>query len=77
MGYEFEPDQVNYWNYKHHGSRKKDYDFAGKDGTSVFDLRWKSYLSTEAQLSITENKCVKLYLDELNLCIKNDGLAHL
>ncbi len=77
MGYEFEPDQVNYWKFIHHGSRKKDYDFSGKNGQRVFDLRWKCYLSEEAQVSIVENKYVKHYSKELGLSIRNDGLTFL
>jgi hypothetical protein len=75
LGDDFEPDQVNYWKYVHHGSRKKDYDFAGKDGNRVFDLRWKNFLSENAKLLITENKYLNRYLDKLEISINDDGLV--
>jgi hypothetical protein len=76
LGYEFEPDQLNYWKFVHHGSRKKDYDFVGKTGERVFDLRWKTYLKPHQERRITENRYLKQYIDELTLELVDDGLTY-
>jgi hypothetical protein len=77
MGYAFEPEQVHYWKFVHHGSRKKDYDSTGRNGERLFDLRWRQDLSPEAQRRITENIKVKDYITSLDLVLQPDGLTHL
>lgn len=75
MGYPFEPEQVNYWKFIHHGSRKKDYDFVGTTGERVFDLRWKTFLTQEQQQRVSHNRHLEKYMADLNLKLLDEGLT--
>ena len=74
LGHNFEPDQINYWNFPHHGSRKKDYDFKSNEVQKIFDLRWKEYLTDQQQQSITDNVHIHKYLNKINLKMGENGL---
>jgi hypothetical protein len=52
VGVEYEPTQLEYWNFEHHGTQKHEYQWIKKEKTRHFDLRWKSFLSEDVQNGI-------------------------
>jgi hypothetical protein len=72
MGLKFEPEQMDYWNFQHHGSQKKDY---AKSRERFFDLRWKEFLKPAAATKITKYKPVNDYLKNLGLRFTENGLT--
>jgi hypothetical protein len=68
IGLTFEPAQIDYWNFEHHGTQKKDY--AGKNERS-FDTRWKEFLKPDEIARILANEKITRYLASQNL--KHDG----
>ncbi|MBV1961499.1 MAG: sulfotransferase [Immundisolibacteraceae bacterium] len=69
----FEATQLEHWNFKHHGTQKKDY--VQQTDKSFFDLRWQTELSQAVQASVIELPEIKNYLDELGLAVRPDGLT--
>jgi len=74
MGLKFEPEQMDYWNFPHHGSQKKDY---ANTKVRMFDLRWKKFLKPSAAAKITKHKPTNKYLEQLGLRFTENGLTRL
>lgn len=74
LGVPFEPGQLEYWNFPHHGSQKQDYDWVKKQKTRYFDVRWKELFTTKQMEFIVNTPRVGDYLRELNLEFTDDGL---
>jgi hypothetical protein len=72
IGLPFEPAQMDYWNFEHHGTQKKDY--AGKH-ERVFDLRWQKDLPKPLQEEIANNVDIRLYLADLGVRMTGEGLT--
>lgn len=72
MGIAFEPAQMDFWNFPHHGSQKKDY---AKSRERFFDLRWKEFLKPAIATKITKYKPVNDYLTGLGLRFTDNGLT--
>jgi hypothetical protein len=72
MGLKFEPSQMDYWNFQHHGTQKKDY--AGTK-EHLFDLRWKEFLKPSVAAKITRYRPVNDYLKTLGLRFTENGLT--
>jgi hypothetical protein len=72
IGLDFEPAQMDYWNFHHHGTQKKDY--AGKK-ERIFDLRWKEFLKPGVAARITRYRPVNDYLESLGLRFTENGLT--
>jgi hypothetical protein len=68
----FEPAQLDYWNFEHHGTQKKDY--AGKH-ERVFDLRWQKDLPKSLQEDIANNVDIRMYLAEIGVRMTDEGLT--
>jgi hypothetical protein len=77
LGLKFEPGQIEYWNFEHHGTQKSEYEWIKQKKGSYFDTRWKSYLTEQEQLQIIEHPLVQRYLAELNICANDEGLTKL
>ena len=76
LGLSFEPTQVEYWNYKHHGTQKSEYEWVTKRHvTGHFDLRWQESLAPEVQASIIGDELVARLLCRLRLSITQTGLT--
>lgn len=71
IGLTFEPAQMDYWNFEHHGTQKKDY--AGKHERS-FDLRWKEFLKPQEIARILANEKVNRYLVAQDLKYDENGI---
>jgi hypothetical protein len=72
VGLQFEPAQLDYWNFQHHGTQKKDY--AGKQ-ERTFDLRWKEFLKPEENARILANERVNEYLAGHGLAYNENGIT--
>lgn len=72
IGLPYEPGQLDYWNFQHHGTQKKDY--AGKN-ERTFDLRWKEFLTPAEIAQILANEKVNRYLASQNLALNDDGIT--
>lgn len=75
LGLEFEPRQLEYWTVTHHGSQKPEYMKPPKGGGRFHDLRWKQYLSPEAQQRIPTHPEVTRYLGEMGITLNASGLT--
>jgi hypothetical protein len=75
IGLPFEPGQIEYWNFDHHGSQKREYEWVKQEKRRFFDARWKEYLTPEEQTSFAQNPHVQEYLTDLGLRITSDGLT--
>jgi hypothetical protein len=69
-----EPGQHEYWNFHHHGTQKRDYEWVKQQGVQHIDLRWQTDLPPAVQDRIATNRDVQSYLDEIGLRIGADGL---
>ncbi len=76
LGLDFEPAQIEYWNFKHHGTQKSDYEWvARRRVTGHFDLRWQESLSPELSAAIAGDELVARLSDRLGLAITETGLT--
>ena len=71
---DYEPGQTDYWNFDHHGTQKRTYDWVKKDKTRYFDQRWRKDLTPKVQSQIAANADVHRYLDQLALDLQDHGL---
>ncbi len=71
IGLRYEPSQLDYWNFQHHGTQKKDY--AGKQ-ERTFDLRWKEFLKPEDNARILNNEKINRYLSAHGLAYTDNGI---
>jgi hypothetical protein len=72
IGLPYEPAQLDYWNFQHHGTQKKDY--AGKH-ERTFDLRWKEFLKSHEVERILGNQRVNDYLTARGLEFNENGIT--
>ena len=75
LGLKFESQQLEYWNFEHHGSQKAEYEWVKQGKTSYFDTRWKEFLTETEQRAIASDPLVNRYLKSLGLRIAQDGLT--
>jgi hypothetical protein len=75
LGLEYEPSQLQYWNFPHHGTQKPTYEWIKKQKTRHFDARWKTFLEDRQQHDILADPKVSAYLRELGVVAEEDGLT--
>lgn len=75
LGLTFEPEQIDFWKFEHHGSMKQRHLKKGESGPRFHDKRWQEYLSEKVKKDFSENTDVKNFLDELGLVMTDDGLT--
>ncbi|MDY6951155.1 MAG: hypothetical protein SWE60_06570 [Thermodesulfobacteriota bacterium] len=73
----YEPTQLAYWNFTHHGTQKKEYEWVKDEKTTYFDLRWQAFLSPRRIKEIQNNKHVNNYLEEHRIRIGEEGLTQM
>jgi len=71
----FEPEQLNYWNFEHHGTQKKGYEWIGGQQKRYFDMRWKEHLTPAEQEWLATYPPVTAYAQSLRLTLTDDGLT--
>jgi len=77
VGLPYEPTQLAYWNFKHHGTQKKEYEWVKKEKTDYFDLRWQDFLSSRTIKEIHNNRHINQYLDEHGIHFGEEGLTQI
>jgi hypothetical protein len=77
LGVKFEPSQIEYWNFEHHGTQKSEYQWIKEKKGSYFDTRWKSYLTPQEQQDIIVHPAVQQYLKEIGVRVNDQGLTRL
>ena len=78
IGVPYEPQQKQYWEFEHHGTQKREYEWVKQQGGATFvDLRWNEFLTEEQQKKITGNKSILRLLEQLHLRFSDDGLEHI
>lgn len=76
VGLTYEPAQLEYWNFQHHGSQKPEYEWVKEAKTTKhFDTRWKSFLKPEAAGQIANHPEVNAYLSSLGIKFNDEGLT--
>jgi hypothetical protein len=75
IGLKYEPTQLEYWNFKHHGSQKSEYEWVKKNKTQFIDLRWQTELPESTILRTRRNQQILNYLDQIGLAFTEDGLT--
>lgn len=77
-GLAYEPDQIEYWNFEHHGTQKLEYQWIQKQKkTNYFDLRWKEFFSPAINDRIFSNSHINTYLQSINISYHNNGLSRI
>ena len=77
IGLPYEPTQLEYWNFEHHGTHKADYEWIKKEKVRHFDLRWQSFLSQDMISRIVGDSEINAYLNEIGLAFSDDGLTRI
>jgi hypothetical protein len=75
IGVPFEPSQLEYWNFEHHGTQKGEYEWIKEERARHIDLRWQTDLPLSLQQRTIENPDVQAYLHQLGLRAGTDGLT--
>jgi hypothetical protein len=75
LGIPFEPAQLEYWRFEHHGTQKKEYESTREQSRDFFDTRWREFLTPEEQQRIVEDRGVRAYLARIGLVVTEDGLT--
>ena len=74
LGHDFEPGQLEYWTFTHHGSQKPQYMKPPKEGT-FHDLRWRDFLDEAVLRRTVEHPQVQGLVTDMNLVLTPDGLT--
>lgn len=76
LGLQFEPKQVEYWTFQHHGSQKFSYEWIKQQRkTGHLDVRWKEFLSPDTATAVARDPDVVGLLDRLSLSLDDMGLT--
>ena len=75
IGLDFEPGQLDYWNFDHHGTQKAEYEWVKQQQVRLFDTRWKGFVTAEESRRIASHRGVTRYLASLGLRMVDDGIT--
>jgi hypothetical protein len=75
IGFDYEPEQKEYWKFTHHCAVNKKYFQAPEHGKKIFDQRWKEFLDEEEQRKVTTHPVILSYLDEIGLHLEDNGIT--
>ena len=74
IGHSFEPEQLEYWRFEHHGSQKPQY-MKKSAAANYHDLRWKEFLDESTCAEIAAHPQVAATLEPLGLALYEDGIG--
>jgi hypothetical protein len=77
LGLKFEPGQIEYWNFEHHGTQKSEYEWIKEKKGSYFDTRWKSFLTPQEQQDFVAHPLVREYLQDIGVAVNEQGLTRI
>ena len=76
LGLKYEPSQLKYFNFEHHGTQKPEYEWVkSSKRTDHIDLRWQTFLSEKTASNIVNDGLVDDYLSRLGLAFTEDGIT--
>ena len=76
LDYSYEPEQIEYWRFQHHGSQKPQYKWIKDEKVnSHFDLRWQQELPEQIIHDTANDPLVMQYLQSINVEMKENGLV--
>ena len=75
IGLGYEPAQLEYWNFEHHGTQKMSYEWVKQQKVRYIDLRWKTDLSSKMIDRIVKNPDINAYVTRMGLAFSDDGLT--
>jgi hypothetical protein len=75
IGFDYEPEQKEYWKFTHHSGVNKHYFQSPEDGKKIFDLRWKEFLDEETQRKVSTHPVILSYLAEIGLHLEDCGIT--
>jgi hypothetical protein len=75
LGLSYEPAQLEYWNFEHVGTQKREYEWVKEKKTTFIDLRWQSELPADVQQTIPKDRLIGEYLTSLGLKFAGNGLT--
>lgn len=72
----YEASQLRYWEFEHHGTQKREYEWVKKQQTpSHFDLRWQEELTPNQSKVVLNNPNFKKFIKEQHLLQLDNGLT--
>jgi hypothetical protein len=71
----YEPAQLEYWNFEHIGTQKREYEWVKEKKVQFIDLRWQSELPADVQRNIRDDRVIGEYLSSLGLKFADNGLT--
>ncbi|MGR9072913.1 MAG: hypothetical protein ACU833_07620 [Gammaproteobacteria bacterium] len=75
IGLDYEPSQIRYWEFEHHGTQKPQYEWIKKEQVSShIDLRWKEFLTGEQIAVIQNHPALMAFLRDNRLEMHDNGL---
>lgn len=75
-GLKYEPTQIEYWNFEHHGTQKPEYEWIKKQKvTNYIDTRWEEFLTAEDQTHIVNDPHINRYLSQIGVMFTDKGLT--
>jgi len=74
LGHQYEPSQLGYWNFTHHGSQKARY-MKPPEGGKFHDQRWRTDLDVAVQERVAHHPQVNAYLAQIGMRLQDDGLV--
>ncbi|ATI02653.1 MULTISPECIES: sulfotransferase [Cycloclasticus] len=78
LGNTYETTQLKYWEFEHHGTQKRQYEWVKKQQTtSHIDLRWKDALTKKQSKLISSNRDLRSYLEQNKLFQIEKGITKL
>lgn len=75
LGLPFEPGQIEYWRFPHHGSQKAAYEWVKQRPERFLDTRWREFLGPAESEAIRRSRRIGAYLAELGFVFAEDGLS--
>ena len=72
----YEASQLKYWEFEHHGTQKRQYDWVKKQQTtSHVDLRWKEELTPNQSETVFNSSDFNTFIESQNLVQIENGLS--
>jgi hypothetical protein len=72
----YEASQLKYWEFEHHGTQKRQYDWVKKQQTtSHVDLRWKEELTPNQSETVFNSSEFNTFIESQNLAQIENGLS--
>ncbi len=75
LGVSYEPEQLDYWNFKHIGTQKKSYANVNAREDTQIDIRWQQDLSESQKSAILGNPDLIDFAAQIGMRLVDDGIS--